>query len=76
MSTTASPAVRLPFETPNEYFDHRTPDQHYIAAIRAVWNASGLSSEDRLKIAELVCAANTEAWSKGYREHAETVAAR
>lgn len=71
MTTTAT-AVRLPFETPNEYFDHRYPDAHYCAAIKAIWNTPGLSHDDRVKITDLLRATATESWSKGYREHAES----
>lgn len=66
-----APAVRLPFETPNELFDHRNPSQFYCAAIEAVWDAYGLSNDDRSKISNLIRAANTEAWSRGYRDGAD-----
>lgn len=66
-----APAVRLPFETPNELFDHRNPSQFYCSAIETVWNVSGLSYEDRRKISDLIRAANTEAWSRGYRDGAD-----
>ena len=71
-TTTTAPTFRLPFDEPTELFDPGNPHRHFTAAILAVWNAPGLANNDRAKITDLIRAVSTEAWSKGYREHAET----